>query len=231
MMEKKRGDRFGSLWLISVVLLLFLSACGTNKGIERDGSGNPVLSPAAPLVAVLPFENLSEYPNGGEILTRLMTTELYRQRLFHIREEDDLYRQMVAERIEKEGAPSAPSPIQQLAHKLGVDAVLLGSVTEFHYQHGLREEPVVGLSVRLVRSCDGQVVWAASHSVMGKGLLRRESLNLVAQRVIQELVSELGAVDSGRLRCSADSLDGASRLPFGVGSRTVNHGEARGEET
>ncbi len=230
MMEKKRGKHFGSLWVVLTVLLPFLSACGINKGIERNELENRVLSPLAPLVAVLPFENLSEYPNAGEILTRLMATELYRQRSFNIREEDDLYQQMAAGQVEKGGIPSTPSRVQQLAHKLGVDAVLLGSVTEFHYQHGLREEPVVGLSVRLVRSCDGQVVWAASRSVSGKGLLRRESLNQVAQRVVRELVNELGEVDHGELRCPGESQDDVGQAPTESGSAATGR-EARGEET
>jgi len=230
MMEIKRGKRFGSLWMVSAVLLLSLSACGINRGIEKNEPANRVLSPLAPLVALLPFENLSEYPNAGEILTRLMATELYRQRLFNIREEDDLYRQVAAEQSEKGRLPSTPPRVQQLAHKLGVDAVLLGSVTEFHYQHGLREEPVVGLSVRLVRSCDGQVVWAASRSVSGKGVLRRESLNQVAQRVVQELVNELGEVERGELRCPGESQDDVGQAPSDSGSAGAD-GRARGEET
>ncbi len=216
MMEKKRGDRrFVPFWIV-LALLSSLSACGLNRGIERDELQNRVVPPLAPLVAVLPFENLSEHPNAGEILTRLMATELYRQKLFNVREETGPYQQTAAaEEGSGEALPSTLPRIQQLAHKLGVEAALLGSVTEFHYQHGLREEPVVGLSVRLVRSCDGQVVWAAGRSVTGRGLIRRESLNQVAQRLVHELVNELGEIGVDKLRCPGESPGDVGQAPSG----------------
>ncbi len=225
MMEIKRGGkRFNSFWLV-LALLPFLSACGVNRGLERDDLQSRVLSPHAPLIAVLPFENLSEHPNAGEILTRLMATALYRQKSFNIREEPKWVPGGADKDVNSEKLPSTMPEIQQLAHKLGADAALLGSVTEFHYQHGLREEPVVGLSVRLVRSCDGKVVWAASRSVSGKGLFRRESLNQVAQRMVDLLAKELGMMTSNDLRCVEQSLE----MP---GSQPTMSGEvAEGKET
>ncbi len=225
MKEMVQGSKcHGVIWLVLVFLPL-LSACGMNRGVERGELQGQTVSAYAPVVAVLPFENLSEHPNAGEILTRLMATELYKQRLFNVREESEWLRSSVADDGEKAGErlPSSMPRIQQLAHKVGADGALLGSVTEFHYQHGLREEPVVGLSVRMVRSCDGKVVWASSRSASGKGLFRRESLNQVAQRVVQELVSELKQVGASVLYCAKES---AGHL-----GETVNPSAPAGDES
>ena len=222
MLEKKFGSKQRALFGMILVTIFALSACASNKGMEKDGVQSRAVPSDAPQVAVLPFENLSEHPNAGQILTRLMSTELYRQGSFQIREESVLHQQLRDGKNGSEQIRSVPRA-QQLAHKLGVDAVLLGSVTEYRYQHGLREEPVVGLSVRLVRSCDGQVVWASSQSVNGRGFIHRDSLNQAAQRVVYNLAKELERLDINELRCSTASQD-----IFGRDQRTAVAGEAGG---
>ncbi len=225
MLEKKFGSKQTGLFGVVLLVVFALSACASNKGIEKDGAQSRTVSPDTPHVAVLPFENLSEHPNAGQILTQLMNTELYQQGAFLIREESALLQQL---RNEKEGDKQTRSVprAQQLAHKLGVDAVLLGSVTEYRYQHGLREEPVVGLSVRMVRGCDGQVVWASSQSVTGRGFIHRDSLNQAAQRVVHTLATELQQLDANELRCSTSLLDNAGDKQ--VRQRSTVAGEAEG---
>jgi hypothetical protein len=84
-----------------------------------------------------------------------------------------------------------------VAAALGVDAVLTGSVSEFGYQHGLKEEPTVGINLRLITLDDADVVWAASHADAGRGLLHRDSLAATAQRVVIEMVDALEARRAG----------------------------------
>ncbi len=214
MLEKKFGSKQTGLFGVILVVVFILSACASNKGMEKSGIQNRAVSANAPHVAVLPFENLSGHPNAGQILTRLTSTELYRLGTFLVREESTLFRQL---RDENEGsAQIQPAPrVRELAHKLGVDAVLLGSVTEYRYQHGLREEPVVGLSVRMVRGCDGQVIWASSQSAAGRGFIHRDSLNQAAQRVVDAVTKELEQLNVNELRCSTALPDNAD------GKRTV----------
>jgi polysaccharide biosynthesis protein PelC len=78
-----------------------------------------------------------------------------------------------------------------MARALGVNAVLIGSVSEFGYQHGLKEEPTVGVNVRLVSGISGQVLWASSASDTGRGLFFRDSVNETAQRVVIKMVDAL----------------------------------------
>ncbi|HFC53243.1 MAG TPA: hypothetical protein ENJ43_02290, partial [Gammaproteobacteria bacterium] len=146
MLEHKIGSK---MYLLAVLVVLALSACASGKGVENGGIQSRMVSPDAPQVVILPFENLTDYPNADRILTRLMGTELYRQGLFRVREESGPSREL-REAQRGRGETSAVTLARQLANELGADAVLMGSVTEYRYQHGLHEEPVVGLSVRMV---------------------------------------------------------------------------------
>ena len=145
---------------------------------------------AALTVAVVPFENLTNHPNAGIIVAELLATELYHQGTFRLMEGTELRRQLEGRDIDlaKVGVTMAAG---QLAAGLGVDAVVVGSVSEYGYQHGLHEEPTVGINLRLVSACDGEVLWAASHSETGGGVLRRDSVNEAAQRAVLEMVVEL----------------------------------------
>ncbi len=222
MLEKKFGSKQTGLFGVILVAVFALSGCASNRGLEKPEVQNRTASPDAHHVAILPFENLSGHPNAGQILTRLMSTELYRLGTFQVREESTLLQQLRDKK--EESAQIQPVPrVRELAHKLGVDAVLLGSVTEYRYQHGLREEPVVGLSVRMVRGCDGQVIWASSQSVAGRGFMHRDSLNQAAQRVVDAVTKELEQLNINELRCSTMLPDNAG------GKRTAQPDAVAGE--
>lgn len=205
----------------ALVFLSILSACASAGKVpvvaEKRGQGADT---ASFHVAVLPFENLTDHPKAGKVMTRLMLTELYRQHTFSVREaphrEQRLQYGMAADTLPTQ-------KVRELAHTLNVDGVLLGSVTEYRYQHGLREEPVVGLSVRMVRTCDGKVVWAANRGVVGRGFFNRESLSQVGQRIVAALVGAVEQLEAEEMNCSPfspdDSAEGKSHPFAPVNSR------------
>lgn len=141
-------------------------------------------------VAVLPFENLTDHPNAGIIAAQLFSSELYRRRLFRQTEESDVRRRLVQRDIDVERLQDSTFA-QAAAQGLGVDAVLVGSVSDYGYQRGLREDPSVGLNIRLVASRNGEVLWAASYSSTGGGAFARESANQLAQELIARMVDAL----------------------------------------
>lgn len=199
-----RGIRISSahksipiLWM-----LLFLAGCSSHSPLEgraglwQNHGGRDFISPGLSgleiqKIAVLPFLNWTDHPNADEITARLTVTELYHHNLF---KSIDLISKSDEAKTALPGAKGQQpnqADLQEIGTLLGVDAVLTGAVSEFAYQHGLREEPAVGLSLRLVRVTDGEVLWTSSHSEIGAGWFRRDSLNLTAQRVIARMLDEL----------------------------------------
>lgn len=172
-------------------LLAMLAACAGTEREARDYVA-PEGGIAGLRVAVLPFENLTNYPNAGRIAADLMATELYEQKLFALQEATETRRALAQLQIDPADLVSVAAA-QQAAVMLGVDALVIGSVSEFGYQHGLREEPAVGLNARLIDAETGRVLWASSHSALGGGYLRRGSLNATAQTVVTSMVAPLAA--------------------------------------
>ncbi|MBP2229631.1 TolB-like protein [Azospirillum agricola] len=181
-----------ALMAASALVVLALAGCGTGRTTSRDFAQPGAALPAGSTVAVLPFENLTNYPSAGQIAADLVSTELYGLGLYRPVESSRVRNQLVAAKVDVEKL-SDSSSAQAAGRTLGVDAVLVGSVSEYGYQHGLREEPVVGLNARLVRSADGAVLWASSQSEAGRGYFSRDSVNNVAQRVVSRMLDSLRA--------------------------------------
>lgn len=172
--------------MLCAVLALLLNGCAdTRYAVDYVGTG----ASARQRVAVVPLENLTNYPKAGLIVGELVASELYRRQLFDLTEGTALRKALGG--LDIEPADLAESVgAAELAGRLGVDAVLVGSVSEYGYQHGLHEEPVVGINLRLVGAA-GEVLWAASHSTTGRGYIARDSVNAAAQRLVGEMVSIL----------------------------------------
>lgn len=175
-----------------------LSGCGVQTGVKALFGGDPAdyaspeaRSAAGAALAVLPFENLTTHQNAGTILADLLTTELYRLGSLRVMESSRT-RSLLAGAYGETDGRGESAYAQEVGRKLGAQMVLMGSVSEYGYQYGLREEPVVGVNMRLVRVSDGAVVWATSESDIGSGFWSRESVNEVAQRVARRSAERLG---------------------------------------
>lgn len=175
-----------------------LGGCGVKTGIKSllGNDNSDFASPEArsannASIAVLPFENLTTHQNAGSIMADLMTTELYRLGRLKVMESSRT-RSMLATAYGEPDGRGGTGYAQEMGRKLGVQTVMLGSVSEYGYQYGLREEPVVGINLRVVRVSDGAVIWATSDSDIGDSFWSRESVNEVAQRVAGRLAERLG---------------------------------------
>lgn len=177
-------------------LMLFLNGCFNSSYSARDFVTDERIDPNL-TIAVLPLENLTNHPSAGVIVAQMLVTELYNQNLFTIKDETEIRNWMIQEKIDV-NALTETTHAKKIAEQLGVDAVLLGSVNEYGYQHGLHEEPTVGFSVRLLRAEDAHVLWAAGHATVGRGYVGRESVSETAQKVVQRMVDALADAVGGK---------------------------------
>lgn len=196
--SRTNGRRPAASALCAAVVALSLGGCGVQTGVKAmlgmDGKADfaspEARTAAGASIAVLPFENLTTHQNAGTIMADLMTTELYRLGMLKVMESSRT-RSMLAGAFGDDGRGEA-AYAQEVGRKLGVQTVMMGSVSEYGYQYGLREEPVVGVNVRVVRVSDGAVIWATSDSDIGSSFWSRESVNEVAQRVAGRTAERLG---------------------------------------
>ena len=182
--------------LVISALVLIVSGCGHT--LERDYVGSESIIEEIKSVAVMPFENLTKFPDAGEIVAELFTTELYQSTPFKILDRNQ------AKRVMREKKIAPPQVIdrrfaQKIGRVLAVDGVFIGSVSEYWYRLEKKkrrqagEEPAVGVNARLVDVASGEVVWASSHSRSSYDVFSadRDHLNRVAQITVANMVESL----------------------------------------
>ncbi len=183
---------------IPLISALALIIFGCGHTLERDYMGSEDAIESIKTVAVMPFENLTKFPDAGEIVAELFTTELYQSTHFKILDRNQVKRMMREKKI------TAPQVIDRLAavnigKALDVDGVFIGSVSEYWYRLEQRvrrpggEEPAVGINARLVDVASGDVIWAASHSRSSHDIFTadRDHINRIAQIVVANMVGGL----------------------------------------
>ncbi|MBF0177013.1 MAG: hypothetical protein HQL63_09225 [Magnetococcales bacterium] len=167
-------------------------------------------------LAVLPFENFSNNPDVGHSMSQLIADELINRKVFKIQDKKETQHILLASKVDLDRLDDI-SLARNFAQLLGVDAVMLGSVPEFSYQHGLREDPTVGLRVQLIRAHDGLVLWHGSQALAGSGYWQRQSAVYVAQDAVTRLVDSLvQAAEPDWLPPKAVTEKTANRVPLGL---------------
>ena len=202
------------------LLALTLAACA---GVQKS-----VLVPPDPkldgvsCVVVLPFENLSSRAEAGKIISDILATELYSSRRFGIMEWEEAQTALQAsglsipESLDSETAKS-------LAQQLGVQAALIGTISDYSYGSTLLEIraglPSVAFTARLIDARTGKPLWASALSVGSAEMMepRRESVNYLAMKAAQDMVESLSTgsyqpVDSKNI-CWLKGAPGARPVP------------------
>jgi TolB-like protein len=177
--------------LLAALLPFALAACAGVNSSARDFLGDGTAPRADMAVAVLPFENLSAHPHAGQIMAQLVAAELYARRLFAQVEESEVRRRLAQRGLEgKELGRDAVA--REVAEAIAVDAVLVGAVQDFGYRYGLRPDPVVAATARLVGR-DGHVLWGGSFAESGGLFGGADTSTAAAQRLAAAIADRLAA--------------------------------------
>ncbi|MDD5223821.1 MAG: DUF799 family lipoprotein [bacterium] len=178
------------------LLALALAACA---GVQKS-----VLVPPDPkldgvsCVVVLPFENLSSRAEAGKVISDILATELYSSRRFGIMEWEEAQTLLQASGLSIPESPDAETA-KSLAQKLGVQAALIGTISDYSYGSTLLEIraglPSVAFTARLIDAKTGNPLWASALSVGSAEMMepRRESVNYLAMKAARDMVDSLSS--------------------------------------
>jgi serine/threonine-protein kinase len=177
-----------ALYVSGALILVVIAVLGFNAGGLRERlSGANVVSRIESL-AVLPLENLSRDAEQ-EYFADGMTDAL-------IAELSKISALKVISRTSVMQYKGAKKPLRQIAHELGVDGVIEGSV--------LRENNQVRITVQLIQGATDQHVWANSYQQELRSILALQSD--VARAVAREIKVKLTPQEEIRL-ASAREVD------------------------
>ncbi len=175
--------------LLSLIGVMLLS-CSCSHTYQRDYLNPTPQLNAIRCVAIMPFENLTNHHSAGKILSDLLATEFYLSRKFNVMERTEVQRVLEQKKIHLPKQVD-PALAQRLGEILGVEGIVIGSVSEYRdrdspYEFDV-EEPTVGFNARLVSVASGAVLWASSYGRVSQ----RDPLNLTAQTLVQNMISSL----------------------------------------
>lgn len=175
------------LFPLITTLLLFCASCSYKQQYVNRSE----IRARQRTVAVLPLVNLTSHPNAGRIVGDLLTTELLALSRFRIMERTELIDKLKGGDQDLDEALDRTTALKS-GQKLGVDSVIYGSVSEYHYKRGLNEDPVVGINIRMLDVGSGQIVWAGSRSETGGCFwFCEDSLNRLAQKTCHKMVTDM----------------------------------------
>lgn len=147
-------------------------------------------------MAVLPLEDLADDRQAGVRTHRILITEILASGAVDVVEPGEV--QAVAERIVRgRGIPSS-SEVIELGRELGVQAVMVGSVTQSEVvRSGTVGVPVVTIDLHLLETETGSAVWAVTHTEQGSGAAAKwlgtgaEPISATTRKCVQNALRSL----------------------------------------
>ena len=174
--------------------IFFLSACATTSDLYRD----PNMDFASiQTIAVMPFTNLSRESTAAERVRDVFINTLLATGGVYVVPPGEVGRGIARAEIQNPVAPS-PEEIVKLAGILKVQAVMTGVVREYgELRSGSTMVNTISLSLRMIETQTGKVVWSAS-STKGKITVWNrlfggggEPMNVITQKAVNDLINKL----------------------------------------
>lgn len=193
---------YNSIWKVTGLLLLpfMLYGCGGAATIRYM---NPTANfTYVKKVAILPFSNFSDDKYAAEKVRGALTIELMTRNAFEILEQGEVSK--VFGSIKEEGASDTGAIIQidkatikQLGGKLGVQAIIMGSVNDYSGGSGRVADNLISITVKMIDVESGTVLWQAataqSGSSFGRKLLGLEQvdMNILTNSAVKKVLNTL----------------------------------------
>jgi len=184
---RTRQNIFGPLLRTLCLLLVFIGFF-----MFSHGSGFAGAAEEKERIALLPFENFTEDPNALKFLMPKIRSRL-EDKGFMVIDEATLDAFLLRERIRTTGCIGREAA-GKMGRELDVRGIVLGSVNSFSNS----ENPVVGLSARLVRTADCGILWADNTAFTGEDFTTVLELGTIREigqltdRVLDALFDSLG---------------------------------------
>lgn len=171
-MYNRLNTRFIPVRAVLLVVLLALTGCGASvvRYINPDANFSYIKK-----VAVLPFNNLTNDRYAGEKVRAALTVDLLSRRVFDVMEQGEVSKVLTLV-LRATGAEEGmvleldKETLKLLGERLGVQAVILGSVDDFEDR---RSGGIVSLSVRMLDTSSGIILWQAKATASGGSIWRR----------------------------------------------------------
>lgn len=183
-------------FLLICVLFLIVVGCRSNGPspyhVRQDVDFSFIKN-----VAVLPLENLSNAKDAGEIVRRLVISELLASGLVNVVLPGEVMSAVKDLKI-KNVSSLNKKQIKKLGQDLKVQGIVLGSIEQYGYAKiGSGTAPEITITLMMADTGTGDIIWSATKRRGGDGFFARhfgatsQTLSKTALDVVREAVSTL----------------------------------------
>ncbi len=186
---------FSTFLGLMLMLLVSLAGCaGRHTDVYHDQNMD---FGAIQTVAVMPLANLTRENLAADRLRDVFITKLLSTGAVYVLPVGEVARGILRAEIQTPTAPS-PEEIVKLAGIVKVQAVITGAVREYgEVRAGTTAANVVSVSLQMVETQTGRVVWSASSTQGGITLTDRlfggggQPMDKVTEKAINDLINKL----------------------------------------
>ncbi|MBI5875008.1 MAG: hypothetical protein HZB81_04055 [Deltaproteobacteria bacterium] len=147
-------------------------------------------------MAILPFYNISGYRDAGKIVANIFVTEMFKSGRFRVEESGNIAQFMIQERMDTIGEIEIER-LTILGKRMGVDAVMTGTVEEFAEGGSAYPVPIVSITARMIDSSSGKLIWSGQNKRRGDDYIivldlgEVRSLTTLTQKVVREMIDTI----------------------------------------
>lgn len=177
------------------VALLALAACATATGPRYHDQNMDFGSVRT--VAVLPFQNLSRDVQAGERVRDVFATMLLATGAMYVVPAGEVQRALARAQLPAASTPSSEEVVK-LGQSLKADALITGVVREYgEVRSGTSAANVVAVSVQMMETATGKLIWSASTAKGGITMADRllgsggVPMNQVTEAAVDDLLNKL----------------------------------------
>jgi len=193
--DMKRKTNFLGNW-IACLWLLLLTGCAMSTSLDNFTNQTMDFS-AIQSVAVLPFQNLTEDDQAAERVRDSFMGMLLATEAFYVLPPGEVNRGINRAGMRMPQTPTVDE-IKSISSILEVNAVITGVLREYGtVRSGSAEANLVSLSLQMMETETGTIIWSASSTKGGISVPDRllggggQPMNKVTEQVINDLLNKL----------------------------------------
>jgi hypothetical protein len=180
--------------ILACFILIFLTACATAGDTYRDQKMD---FGSIQTVAVMPFVSLTRDNIAAERVRDVFINKLLSTGAVYVLPVGEVARGVARVEITNPGNPS-PEDIIKLAGIIKVQAVITGVVREYgEVRSGTSSANIISLSLQMIETQTGRVVWSASSTKGGISIWNRllggggQPMNKITEKAVDDLINKL----------------------------------------
>ncbi len=179
-----------------ILLFLFVGGCATPGATTTYVDPNMDFG-AIKTIAVMPFGNLTRDSVVADRVRDVFTNKLLATSAIYVLPSGEVARGVTRSEIQNASAPS-PEEIVKLGGIIKAEAILTGVVREYgEVRSGTTSANIISLSVQMIETQTGKVVWSASSTQGGITVWDRlfggggKPMNVVTEKAVDDLINKL----------------------------------------